>query len=61
VSSISGANIIFEGRQTKRGETEIEETLKRNRRGIKDADQGRSKKQIKRRTRTAPRHNVTGS
>jgi hypothetical protein len=63
VSSIPGANSLFEGQQIKeqgqikRGETEIEErhrdkdtdrreTPKRNRRRIKDSDQGRSKQQI---------------
>jgi hypothetical protein len=33
----------------------------RHRREIKDADQGRSKQQIQKGTRTAPRHNVRES
>jgi hypothetical protein len=45
VSSIRGANTLFEGQQIN-GHTE-----KRNRREIKDADKGRSKQQIQRGTR----------
>jgi hypothetical protein len=53
-------------KETQRGEipgqieerTQIEE---RNRREIKDADQGKSKQQIQSGTRTAPRHNVRES
>jgi hypothetical protein len=59
VSSFPGANTVFEGQQTERRhrdkETHIEE---RHRRDIKDADQGRSKQQIQRGTRAAPRRNV---
>jgi hypothetical protein len=68
VSSIPGSNTLFEGQQingqTHREETPIEEREKRrhtHRKEIKDADQGRSKQQNQRRTRTAPRHNVRGT
>jgi hypothetical protein len=40
---------------------EKRDTEERNRREIKDADQGRSKQQIRRGTRADPRHNVRGS
>jgi hypothetical protein len=60
VSPFPGANTLFEGQQMNgRHRREIKERIKR--REIKDADQGRSKQQIQRGTRTAPRHNVRGS
>jgi hypothetical protein len=64
VSSIRSANTLFEGqqinghREEKRRHKHREE---RNRRAIKDTDQGRSKQQIQRGTRTAPRYDVTES
>jgi hypothetical protein len=68
VSSFRGANTLFQGQQIN-GQTQKEERHRReitedHRREIKgairDADQGRSKQQIQRETRTAPRHNVRG-
>jgi hypothetical protein len=65
VSSLRGANTIFSGAADKRTDTEKRETEERNRREIRgatrDAGQGRSKQQIQRGTRTAPRRNVRGS
>jgi hypothetical protein len=72
VSSFPGANTLFEGqhieertdremRKEEKTHTEKRDTEGRNRREIEDEDQGRSKQQIRRGTRTAPRHNVRGS
>jgi hypothetical protein len=71
VSSFSGANTLFEVQQIN-GQTHREERRQqrghreeRHRREIKgatrEADQGRSKQQIQRRTRSAPIRNVRGS
>jgi hypothetical protein len=78
VSSIQGANTVFEGqqintqthrekRQRRHRRERREEETHTQRREIteqitaerpKTPDQGRSKQQIQRETRTAPRHNV---
>jgi hypothetical protein len=56
VSSFRGANTPFEGQQIN-GQTQRREIKGATR----DADQGRSKQQIQRETKTTPRHNVRGS
>jgi hypothetical protein len=64
-----GHDVFFPGRKhpisraaDKRTDTHREERHRREIKGaIRDADEGRSKQQIQRETRTAPRYNVRGS
>jgi hypothetical protein len=61
MSFFPGANTLFEGQQTN-GQTHREDTQRREiKEATRDEDQGRSKQQFQRGTRTTLRHDVRWS